>query len=315
MSGLVAYWLPGLRAAMDPPTARCDTVAMSVTTEHPNRELPFFSETRQEIQPGLTVALTDYAAQDAVSGSMESPGDSEFIHLNCILEGRFQACIRDVRMQYGGGDLSMGYSDGEVFSMPVGQRFRNLAVMATPDKLWELAGDELTVLRLADRPRFFVRNAGYHLDVARQAEQLAIRLSQGGDSRLRLHAAVLDYLHWLLSAFREPAAAVTTISERDRRRLYLARDRLLSDLSQPPTLAELASETGLNQYKLKNGFRALFGTSVYALFQQQRMQAARALLRRHNVTETAVMMGYSNVSHFSAAFRKQFGVLPRDLRG
>lgn len=289
---------------------------MSAITEHPDRELPLLSEAHEEIQPGLIVALTDYAAQASATGSMESPGDREFIHLNCVLEGGFQASIRDIRIRYGGGDLSMGFSDGEMFHMPVEQRFRNLAVMVTPDKLWELAGDELKVLRMADRPRFFIRNAGYHPGVARQAEQLAIRLSQGGDSRLRLHAAVLDYLHWLLDAFREPVAAPNTaISERDRRRLYQARDRLLNDLSQPPTLAELARETGLNQYKLKNGFRALFGTSVYALFQQQRMQAARALLQCHNVTETAILMGYSNISHFSTAFRKQFGVLPRDLRG
>ncbi len=34
----------------------------------------------------------------------------------------------------------------------------------------------------------------------------------------------------------------------------------------------------------------------------------------NSVTETAVMMGYSNISHFSSAFRKQFGVLPKEIR-
>jgi AraC family transcriptional regulator len=71
---------------------------------------------------------------------------------------------------------------------------------------------------------------------------------------------------------------------------------------------------GLNQLKLKRGFRSLFGMGVYSLFQRHRMERARELLSHHNVTETALMLGYSNISHFSAAFRKQFGVLPGEAR-
>lgn len=84
--------------------------------------------------------------------------------------------------------------------------------------------------------------------------------------------------------------------------------------SAPPTIAELAMEVGLNQLKLKRGFRSLFGMGVYSLFQRHRMERARELLYHYNVTETALMLGYSNISHFSTAFRKQFGVLPGEAR-
>jgi len=101
---------------------------------------------------------------------------------------------------------------------------------------------------------------------------------------------------------------------RERKLLVAARDRLLRDLDAPPTIAELARETGLNQLKLKRGFKQIFGSSIYALFQRERMDRARQLLQDHDVTETAMLLGYSNVSHFSSAFRKQFGVLPREAR-
>lgn len=102
----------------------------------------------------------------------------------------------------------------------------------------------------------------------------------------------------------------------DRQRLLRARDRLLGDLSQAPTIAALAREAGLSVLKLKRGFRLLFNNSVYGLFQQERMHEAR---RRLSARDTQVMtvasdLGYTNASHFAAAFQKQFGVNPSTLK-
>jgi len=85
-------------------------------------------------------------------------------------------------------------------------------------------------------------------------------------------------------------------------------------LSSPPTIEQLARETGLNQLKIKQGFKVLFGTTTYGLFQRERMERALTLLQTNSVTETASLLGYSNISHFSSAFRKQFGVLPSRVR-
>lgn len=95
-------------------------------------------------------------------------------------------------------------------------------------------------------------------------------------------------------------------------RLHRARNLLLSELDTPPTLASLARHSGLNERKLKMGFKALFGTPVYSYLRNYRLQSARELLRkgRHSVTEVAHLVGYSNPSKFAAAFRRQFGVNP-----
>jgi AraC family transcriptional regulator len=136
------------------------------------------------------------------------------------------------------------------------------------------------------------------------------RLIEGGARPLLVHGAALEFL----AACLDPAAPPDAIPRRERILLIAARDRLLRDLSAAPTIADLARETGLNQRKLKQGFKRMFGLGVHALFQRARMDRARVLLARQGVTATAMTLGYSNASHFSAAFRKQFGVAPREMR-
>jgi AraC-like DNA-binding protein len=105
------------------------------------------------------------------------------------------------------------------------------------------------------------------------------------------------------------------LSADDVERLERVRRHLVERLEEPPTLAALARMAGWNETKLKGGFRALFGTSVFAYVRQARMEEARRLLlaRRLNVTEVAQRVGYENPSKFAAAFRKQFGLPPSAL--
>lgn len=102
----------------------------------------------------------------------------------------------------------------------------------------------------------------------------------------------------------------------ERLKLYRARDILLADLGKAPLLPELAVRSGLSLNKLKRGFRALFGNSVYGVFMTERMCEAKRRLATGGITVTDVAMdlGYTNVSHFAAAFRRQFGVTPISVR-
>lgn len=102
----------------------------------------------------------------------------------------------------------------------------------------------------------------------------------------------------------------------DRLKLLRAKDMLLANLSKAPLLSELAEHSGLSLLKLKRGFKALFGNSVYGLFMAERMHEAKRRLAASalTVTEVAMDLGYTNVSHFAAAFRKQIGVTPASIR-
>jgi AraC family transcriptional regulator, transcriptional activator of the genes for pyochelin and ferripyochelin receptors len=82
-------------------------------------------------------------------------------------------------------------------------------------------------------------------------------------------------------------------------------------------LIKLARQVGLNDYKLKRGFRQLFGTTVFGYLHAERMEKARTLLmnRQMKVTEVSHTVGYASLPSFSLAFRKRFGVSPRSYLG
>lgn len=96
--------------------------------------------------------------------------------------------------------------------------------------------------------------------------------------------------------------------------IYRAREILLSHLENPPSLLDLALQVGVSDRTLRRGFQELFNTTVFGYLTSQRMEKAQCLLRNSKltVTEVAVMVGYSNSSHFAAAFKRQFGITPKE---
>ena len=98
----------------------------------------------------------------------------------------------------------------------------------------------------------------------------------------------------------------------EKERILQAREILVRDMENPPGIEELALRVGLSATKLKRGFRQLFGTSVFDYFRNHRLEAARRILERSetNVTGAALAVGYSNIGHFCAAFKRQFGFNP-----
>ncbi|MFC1834567.1 helix-turn-helix transcriptional regulator, partial [Thermodesulfobacteriota bacterium] len=98
--------------------------------------------------------------------------------------------------------------------------------------------------------------------------------------------------------------------------LQNARSILEKEYPDPPSLFGLARRVGLNDFKLKRGFREAFGTTVFSYVRELRMDKARSLLEQGelSVTEVALETGYSSLGHFAAAFRKRFGILPSQCR-
>ncbi|MGB6298750.1 MAG: AraC family transcriptional regulator [Rivularia sp. (in: cyanobacteria)] len=103
------------------------------------------------------------------------------------------------------------------------------------------------------------------------------------------------------------------IRANDIERIYHAKEVLRAQFQNPPSLPELARQVGLNQRKLKQGFRACFGTTAFGYLHDYRMEQARLLLidTQLGVTQVAHSVGYASLPSFSAAFRKKFGICPR----
>ncbi len=92
-----------------------------------------------------------------------------------------------------------------------------------------------------------------------------------------------------------------------------AKDIIIARMAEPPSLQELADEIGLNLKKLKEGFKQIYGDSVFSFLFDYKMEVARKLLEsgEHNVNEVGLKVGYSTSSHFIAAFKKKYGTTPK----
>lgn len=103
------------------------------------------------------------------------------------------------------------------------------------------------------------------------------------------------------------------VDERDVLKIRKAKDIIIARMSEPPTLQELANEIGLNLKKLKEGFKQVYGDTVYSFLFDYKMEHARKLLERNqlNVNEVGLQVGYSTSSHFIAAFKKKYGTTPK----
>jgi len=97
------------------------------------------------------------------------------------------------------------------------------------------------------------------------------------------------------------------------RKIKMAKDIILERMAEPPTLQELSDEIGLSLKKLKEGFKQIYGDSVYGYLLSHKMDLARNLLEsgKYNVNEIGLKLGYSTASHFIASFKKKYGTTPK----
>lgn len=98
--------------------------------------------------------------------------------------------------------------------------------------------------------------------------------------------------------------------------LYQLRQFLQESYAEKVQLKTLAKRFGLNQYKLKYGFRKLFDTPVIAYQTQLRLEAAKQMLltTRTPIVEIAEAVGYRQANNFSAAFKREYGLTPSKFR-
>ena len=103
------------------------------------------------------------------------------------------------------------------------------------------------------------------------------------------------------------------VDEQNVLKIRKAKDIIISRMSEPPSLQELATEIGLNLKKLKEGFKQIYGDTVYSFLFDYKMEHSRKLLEsnQYNVNEVGLQVGYSTASHFIAAFKKKFGTTPK----
>lgn len=123
--------------------------------------------------------------------------------------------------------------------------------------------------------------------------------------------ALLSHFFGQLAVQQEEASKPTY-----KIQLNKARDILLENIDNPPSLSELSKEIGFNKTRLKKEFKAFFGVPVFKYLQNERLASAHELIsqKKATVQEAAWQVGYDSLSSFSNAFAKKFGYRPSQIK-
>ena len=103
------------------------------------------------------------------------------------------------------------------------------------------------------------------------------------------------------------------VDDKNIKKIRLAKEIIISRMIEPPSLTDLASEVEISLKKLKEGFKQVYGASVFVFLLDYKMQVSKTLLSsgNYNVNEVALKVGYSTATHFINAFKKKFGTTPK----
>ena len=142
---------------------------------------------------------------------------------------------------------------------------------------------------------------------------------QGLVKRAYLEGKVIELMALVLDhevAIQQGEVKPDALKPEQLERVHYAKEILLKDLENPPSIAELAHQVGLNAGLLKRGFRQAFGTTVFDTLKSYRLVIARQLLAERNISivEVAQYAGYGSATTFGRAFRKKFGVSPKQYQ-
>ncbi|MEM1425762.1 MAG: AraC family transcriptional regulator [Cyanobacteria bacterium P01_H01_bin.130] len=163
--------------------------------------------------------------------------------------------------------------------------------------------------------RFHQPLGGMSPEINQVLQQIVHCPYQGMMQQFYLESKALELLTLQFATLGDQPLQRGEISLRsyDVDRLHQAREIIQRRAEQPPSLTELARQVGLNDRKLKQGFRQLFGTTVFGYLQTYRLEQARLLLQDIDCTiaQVALKVGYTNPEAFSAAFRRKFAISPK----
>jgi AraC-like DNA-binding protein len=132
--------------------------------------------------------------------------------------------------------------------------------------------------------------------------------------KLYYQAKALELLSLYFSVRKPDMESCPFLNDEETvRKIKHAKEFLLKNMEAPPSLKELAKQAGLNEYQLKVGFKEIYGNTVYGFLLDHKLDHARAILdsAKYQVNQVAYQIGYTNPSHFIAAFKKKFGVTPK----
>ena len=278
--------------------------------------------------PGMVMAAMRWRTADAVI--LEGDTGSLNININFQTKGHlhthFNGLRHDLDMRPGRHNLVYTPEGGEWHRIGAQDDLEMLHISIDRAYFRNLIGTEGAwcnrILREleAERPFSGIHGTGSITPLMQQLiRSLRQQAPQGPMHNLLQQSRLLQLLSLQLEQFvaHETTSVPGSVSRQDAERLQWLKAYLDLHFLEELSLTQLARLSLLNEFKLKKGFKQLYGTTVFGYIKGLRMTYATRLLRDHRllIEEVAGMLGYEHAHHFSAAFKKHFGNKPSEWLG
>ncbi|MEM8613119.1 MAG: AraC family transcriptional regulator [Cyanobacteria bacterium P01_H01_bin.105] len=281
---------------------------------------------RWHLRPGLDLIINDLNFRDQIVIERNHPVTDTSIGMSFCMAGQMQieGSGVDSMVQFKAKQANLGVINDTKGNIryEANQPVLLVHIHVQPDVINLTTGDEFEQLPAQLRNAIAGIDAAYHQSSAMtpvmQAtiQQLLNCPYQGFTKQLYVESKAIELISLYFEQLLSDTSVLTTHSDLlsdERARIVYARDILLEQVAKPPTLLELSRQVGLNDRKLKQGFRQVFGTTVFGYLRNYRMQQAQQLLLSSNSTIAGVAqaVGYRNPEAFSVAFRRTFAISPK----
>ncbi|MGD1807115.1 helix-turn-helix transcriptional regulator [Dapis sp. BLCC M126] len=295
------------------------------------QELGVGYERTIQLRPGLKINISGGKAKYTFAREIQHHASMPLI-LAFQLAGTYRVWTEGIGDDYyceKSGENYLFFLPGtkEIEEIPTGENLERIRIIVEPDifrnfssSQLDLMPSELKALIANYSPQIFHRNVGAITPAMQQALQQIINCPyQGMAKQIYLESKALELISLQLTQLIQSQSEIISSSflqPDDIERIYQAKSILEANLDNPPSLMELAKKVQLNDYKLKRGFKEVFGTTTFGYLQKIRMEQGKNLLAERMLTVAGVAqtVGYKSPSRFCDAFKKHFGITPRNYR-
>lgn|SRR5690242_4290080 len=247
----------------------------------------------------------------------------EGIHSRTLLKGNLRHKINNTgRINLKEGEFTMLWAESANCRCRFqnNMEYRTLDVFYSPGLYQQLIPyfPELKNLESDKHPKKLVSNPCFITPVMRDITRQIMECPFDEDTqRFYFDLKVREYLLLMLeNTYRKPPSRYH-FTPYETACIINAKKLLLEDLSKKPlSLRMLAKAVAINEFKLKAGFKQIFGITVFDCLYEARMQKARQLVLSTNepLKQICALTGYPRMTNFITAFRKRFGYTPGSLR-
>lgn len=203
------------------------------------------------------------------------------------------------------------------YHIPANSRIIVITITFQPDWLKKNITDhkQSKLWSLVDSNKPFAIYEEISFNMSQYLEKLKSKEQEEVVSLIQFRSYVLNFLALFIAGIekRKNSHSSSNINHQDIEKLFSIRRLLSTEYSSHHKIEDLARDVGMSESKLHKLFKDVFGSTLYQYALTVKIEEAKRMIesKKYSISEVGYKIGYSNLSHFSAAFKKQIGLNPK----